>query len=55
MNRAQMRWVREVLSSLKEKGYLFAVEEFTIPNFHVMVYRNYPEYVEMLTSAGNSR
>lgn len=51
MSRDQMRWVRQVLSSLKEKGYLFAVEEFTIPNFHIMVHRNYPEYVEVLTGA----
>jgi hypothetical protein len=40
-----------VLSSLKQKGYLFAVEEFTIPNFHIMVHRSYPEYVEMLTDS----
>jgi len=50
MNRSQMRWVRQVLSSLKEKGYLYAVEEFTIPNFHIMVHRDYPEYVELLSS-----
>jgi hypothetical protein len=49
MSRAQMRWVRQVLSSLKEKGYLFAVEEFTIPNFHIMVHRDYPQYVEVVT------
>jgi len=49
MSRAQMRWVRQVLSSLKQKGYLYAVEEFTIPNFHIMVHRDYPEYVQMLT------
>lgn len=51
MTRAQMRWVRQVLSSLKEKGYLYAIEEFTIPNFHIMVHRDYPNYVEMLTQA----
>lgn len=51
MSRAQMRWIRDVLSSLKEKGYLFAVEEFTIPNFHIMVNRNYVDYVEILTQA----
>jgi uncharacterized protein YcbK (DUF882 family) len=51
MNRAQMRWVRQVLSSLKQKGYLFAVEEFTVPNFHIMVHRDYPEYVENVTGA----
>jgi uncharacterized protein YcbK (DUF882 family) len=49
MSRAQMRWVRQVLSSLKQKGYVFAVEEFTIPNFHIMVHRAYPEYVELVT------
>jgi hypothetical protein len=51
MTRTQMRWVREVLSSLKEKGYLFAIEEFTIPNFHIMIYRDYTDYVEGLTAA----
>jgi uncharacterized protein YcbK (DUF882 family) len=51
MSRDQMRWVREVLSSLKAKGYLYAVEEFKIPNFHIMVHRDYPEYVELLTSS----
>lgn len=53
MTRAQMRWVRQVLSSLKEKGYLYAIEEFTIPNFHIMVHRDYPDYVEILTKAGD--
>jgi uncharacterized protein YcbK (DUF882 family) len=51
MSRDQMRWIREVLSSLKAKGYLYAVEEFKIPNFHIMVHRDYPEYVELLTSS----
>ncbi len=48
MTGAQQRWLRNVLASIKAKGYLFAVEEFYQPNFHVMVYRNYPEYVAML-------
>ena len=48
MTSAQQRWLRNVLASIKTKGYLFAVEEFYQPNFHVMVYRNYPEYVAML-------
>lgn len=51
MSRSQMRWLRQVLSSLKQKGYLFAVEEFTVPNFHIMVHRDYPQYVERLTGA----
>jgi hypothetical protein len=53
MTRSQMRWVREVLSELKQKGYLFAVEEFTIPNFHIMVHRDYTDYVEALTGVAD--
>ena len=45
-------WMRTVLASLKEKGYLFPVEEFRQPNFHVMVYRNYPEYVKKQKARG---
>lgn len=54
MRNAEILWVRRVLASLKDKGYLFAVEEFRQPNFHVMIYRNYPEYVEELVTASNS-
>ncbi len=45
-------WMRRVLTSLKGKGYLFPVEEFRQPNFHVMVYRNYPEYVNKQKARG---
>ena len=55
MTAAQKRWVRNVLASIKAKGYLFAVEEFYQPNFHVMVYRNYPEYVAMLQARRKKR
>ena len=55
MTAARQRWVRNVLASLKAKGYLFAVEEFYQPNFHVMVYRNYPEYVAMLQARRKKR
>ena len=48
MNRREISWMRTVLSSIKQKGYLFPVEEFKQPNFHIMVYRNYPEYVAKL-------
>jgi hypothetical protein len=41
-------WMRRVLSGLREKGYLYAIEEFQQPTFHVMVYRNYPQYVATL-------
>ncbi len=55
MTRAQREWLRRVLTSLKRKGYLFAVEEFQQPNFHIMVYRNYPEYVKQIVTRQKSR
>ncbi len=48
MTGSQISWMRRVLVSIKQKGFLFAVEEFKQPNFHIMVYRNYPEYVDRL-------
>ncbi len=48
MTRSQISWMRRVLHSIKQKGYLYPVEEFKQPNFHIMVYRNYPEYVDEL-------
>ncbi len=52
---AQVGWLRRVLLSLHRKQYVFAVEEFYQPNFHVMVHRNYPEYVEMLQAKAKKR
>ena len=46
MTAAQQGWMRRVLSSLKNAGHLYAVEEFSQPTFHVMVYRNYVGYVQ---------
>ena len=43
---AEIAWLRRVLLSLKNQGYLYAIEEFRQPNFHIMVYRNYDDYVE---------
>ena len=48
MTGSHVSWMRRVLVSIKKKGFLFAVEEFKQPNFHIMVYRNYPEYVAQL-------
>jgi hypothetical protein len=53
MTRQQQAWVRRVLTSLKEGGYLYAIEEFQQPAFHVMVYRDYGRYVSQHTAAGN--
>ncbi len=52
---AQVSWLRRVLLSIHKKQYVFAVEEFYQPNFHVMVHRNYPEYVEMLLARAKKR
>jgi hypothetical protein len=41
-------WMRDVLYSLRQAGYLYAIEEFEEPVFHVMVYANYPRYVKRL-------
>jgi hypothetical protein len=48
MSAAERRWMRRVLHSLKKQGYLYAIEEFRQPTFHIMVYRNYPSYVRGL-------
>lgn len=41
MTAAERRWMRDVLYSLRESGYVYAIEEFGQPTFHVMVYRSY--------------
>lgn len=46
MTRAQQNWMRGVLRSLREQGYIFAIEEFRQPAFHIMVYRQYEDYVD---------
>lgn len=43
-------WMRRVLYSIRKQGYLYAIEEFQQPTFHVMVFENYPEYVKLLAS-----
>ncbi len=48
MRRAEIDWMRRVLHSLREQGYLYAVEEFSQPTFHIMIYKNYPKYVAKL-------
>ncbi len=51
MQRTHQSWVRNVLASLHEKGYLYAIEEFKQPTFHVLVHRRYEDYVAQRTSA----
>ena len=49
MSAVEQRWMRDVLYSLRKRGYLYAIEEFQQPTFHVMVYRNYLDYVAGVT------
>lgn len=53
MSSSQQRWMRNVLVSLRSKGYLYAIEEFRQPTFHVLVLRRYEEYVAQRTAASS--
>lgn len=50
MRPAGQRWMRRVLAELAKGGYLYAVEEFQQPCFHVMVYPEYQGYVSRTTN-----
>ncbi|HVB99154.1 MAG TPA: DUF5715 family protein [Candidatus Dormibacteraeota bacterium] len=43
-----IEWMRSVLFRLKQAGYVYAIEEFHEPDFHVMVYPTYRELVARL-------
>ena len=47
--RAQV-WMRRVLHNLGSGGYVYAIEEFEEPCFHVMVYPTYANYVARITN-----
>ena len=51
MTRSQQNWVRNVLYQLRSKKYLYAIEEFKQPTFHVLVHRRYEDYVAQRISA----
>lgn len=46
MSPQQIEWMRGVLHRLKQQGYIYAIEEFAQPTFHIMVFRSYAEYAE---------
>lgn len=46
MSRSQQSWIRNVLHQLRTKGYIYAIEEFQQPTFHILVLRRYEEYVQ---------
>ncbi|MGH9717166.1 MAG: DUF5715 family protein [Candidatus Acidiferrales bacterium] len=45
MDAREKRWVRRALIELEKSGYVYAVEEFEQPCFHVMVFPHYRDYV----------
>lgn len=49
MTSRAIRWMRNVIYSLREQGSLYAIEEFSQPTFHIMVYRDYRNYVKSRT------
>jgi hypothetical protein len=49
MSARGQEWMRHVLLRLEQSGYLYAIEEFEEPCFHVMVYPTYRRYVERIT------
>lgn len=51
MTRSQRSWTLNVLASLVDKGHVYAIEEFRQPTFHVLVHRNYEDYVAQRTAA----
>ena len=55
MSSEQQDWMRQTLYSLKKRGYLYAIEEFNQPTFHIMVYRDYlgRSRASAATPAGN--
>lgn len=53
MTRTHQSWMRNVLANLRQKGYLYAIEEFRQPVFHILVHRRYEDYVAQRTAASN--
>lgn len=48
MTRREKNWMRDTLYALRQRGHIYAIEEFEQPTFHIMIYRNYTEYVARL-------
>jgi hypothetical protein len=49
MTSRALQWMRKVIYSLREQDYIYAIEEFSQPTFHIMVYRDYRTYVKNKT------
>jgi uncharacterized protein YcbK (DUF882 family) len=51
MTGAERQWLRRVLTSLRGNGYIYAIEEYQQPVFHILVHRKYADYVERKTGS----
>ena len=51
MTGAERQWLRRVLTSLRGNGYLYAIEEYQQPVFHILVHRKYADYVKRKTGS----
>lgn len=50
MSWSEKKWLRRELIELEQSGYLYAIEEFRQPCFHVMVFPNYRDSSPKLPS-----
>ena len=50
MSAKERAWMRRVLSDLRNRGYLYAIEENRQPTFHIMVYKRYQQWVKLRTA-----
>jgi uncharacterized protein YcbK (DUF882 family) len=46
MTGTERQWLRRVLTSLRGNGYIYAIEEYQQPVFHILVHRTYADYVD---------
>jgi len=53
MTAEEVEWMRRIIYSLREQGYLYGIEEFEQPVFHVMVYRRYADFVKRESRVGS--
>ena len=54
MTGAQRQWLKNVIVSLHNGGQVYAIEEFQQPVFHILVHRQYENYVARRTGGSDS-
>jgi len=53
MTGAERQWLKNVLMSLHNGGHIYAIEEFQQPVFHILVHRQYENYVDRKTGSSD--